>query len=324
MSLRVGLLGTGGIAARHAEAIAEVNGIEFVAAHSRSFETAQAFSARHGGSAYEQLDWMLGEADLDLVIVAIPPGAHNGEVERIAAAGINLLVEKPISLDLGKARAMVEASEKVVAACGFMYRFGGAVERWEALAAAGKTGDVGHFSGSFHSNALHAPWWRDRDMSGGQVVEQLIHIVDLARSSLGMPSSVVARTMNFRHRDVAGYDAEDMSAMIFGYDDGRMAVLHASNFAVPGRWMKGWQIVAESATGIFTDWNNAEIVRTEGDISSEKIAATTNPFAAQLVDLRDAITNRRPPRVPLSDGLATLRMVLAARQSADERREVLL
>ena len=112
--------------------------------------------------------------------------------------------------------------------------------------------------------------------------------------------------------------------MIFGYDDGRMAVLHASNFAVPGRWMKGWQIVAESATGIFTDWNNAEIVRTEGDISSEKIAATTNPFVAQLVDLRDAINNRRRPRVPLSDGLATLRMVLAARQSADERREVLL
>ena len=52
MSLRVGLLGTGGIAARHAEAIAQVDGLELVAAHSRSFETAQAFSARHGGTAY--------------------------------------------------------------------------------------------------------------------------------------------------------------------------------------------------------------------------------------------------------------------------------
>jgi predicted dehydrogenase len=88
--------------------------------------------------------------------------------------------------------------------------------------------------------------------------------------------------------------------------------------------MKGWQIVAETAVGMFSDWNNAEIVLTEGAVSSEKIAATTNPFVAQLIDLRDAIKNRRPPRVPLSDGLATLRMVLAARQSADERREVLL
>lgn len=324
MNLRVGLLGTGGIAVRHAEAIAQVEGLDLVAAHSRNFEAAQAFSAKHGGTAYEQLDWMLGEAELDLVIVAIPPGAHAGEVERIAAAGVNLLVEKPISLDLGKARAMVEASETVVAACGFMYRFGGAVERWDALAAAGKTGIAGHFSGSFHSNALHAPWWRDRDMSGGQVVEQLIHIADVQRSSMGMPTMVVARTMNFHHVHVAEYSSEDMSAMIFGYDDGRMAVLHASNFAVPGRWMKGWQIVAERATGIFADWNNAEIVRTEGDVSSEKIAATTNPFVAQLTDLRDAINHRRPPRVPLADGLATLRMVLAARQAADERREVLL
>ncbi len=322
--MRIGILGTGGIAARHAEAIAQVEGVELVAATGRNFETARVFSARHGGTAYEQLDWMLGEADLDLVIVALPPGAHNGEVEKIATAGVNLLVEKPISLDIGRARAMVEAAAKVTAACGFMYRFGGAVERWRALEAAGKTGRAGHFSGRFHCNALHAPWWRDREMSGGQIVEQLIHIADIQRSTMGVPSSVYARTMNFHHAHIAGYTSEDMSAMIFGYDDGRMAVLHASNFAIPGRWMKSWQIVAERATGIFADWNNAEIVRTGEDISSETVAATTDPFVAQIADLRDAIASRRPPRVPLSDGLATLKMVLAARRSADEKREVAL
>ncbi|OEO33250.1 hypothetical protein VW23_007625 [Devosia insulae DS-56] len=322
--MRVGILGTGGIAARHAAAVAEVEGVELVAATSRSFETAQAFSTRHGGTAYAQLDRMLGEAELDLVIVALPPGAHAGEVEAIATAGVNVLVEKPISLDLGRARAMVAATDKVTAACGFMYRFGGAVERWTALDAAGATGRTGHFSGSFHCNALHAPWWRDREMSGGQMVEQLIHIVDLQRSTMGMPSSVVARSSNFRHTHTPGYSSEDMSAMIFGYDDGRIAVLHASNIAVPGRWMKGWQIVAERATGIFADWNNAEIVRTEGEVASETVAMTSNPFAAQIADLRDAIAERRPPRVPLGDGLATLQLVLAARRAADEKREVSL
>ncbi len=322
--MRVGILGTGGIAARHADAIAAVEGAELVASSSRRLETAEAFSARHGGAAYAQLDRMLGEAELDLVIVALPPGAHDGEVEQIAAAGINVLVEKPIALELGRARAMVDATETVIAACGFMYRFGGAVERWAALDAAGETGRAGHFSGSFHCNALHAPWWRDRDMSGGQMVEQLIHIVDLQRSTMGMPSSVVARSANFGHAGTPGYSSEDMSAMIFGYDDGRMAVLHASNIAVPGRWMKGWQIVAERATGLFADWNTAEIVRTAGEVASERVAATTNPFVAQIADLRDAIANRRPPRVPLSDGLETLQMVLAARRAADERREVAL
>lgn len=321
MSLRVGVLGTGGIAARHAAALQQVEGLELVAAASRNCEAAQAFSATHGGAAYENFDRMLGEAGLDLLIVAMPPGAHAGEVERAAETGVNLLVEKPISLDLGRARAMVEAANgRVIAACGFMYRFGAAVERWDAT----DTGQAVHFSGSFHCNSLHAPWWRERKMSGGQMVEQLIHIADVARSSLGKPSCVYARAMNFHHANVERYDSEDMSAMIFGYDDGRMAVLHASNLAIPGRWMKSWQIVAEKATGIFADWNNAEIVMTEGEVRSEKIAATVDPFVAQLTDLRDAIRDRRPPRVPLSDGLATLEMVLAARRSADEGREVAL
>jgi len=322
--VRIGIVGTGGIAARHADAIAQVDAAELVAATNRTFATAQAFAARHGGTAYERLDRMLGEAELDLVIVALPPGAHHDEVEMVAAAGVNVLVEKPISLDLEAARAMVEATSEVTAACGFMYRFGGAVDHWQRLQATGVTGPVGHFAGSFHCNALHAPWWRSRAISGGQMVEQLIHIVDLARLTLGRPSSVFARAANFRHGDVEGYDSEDMSAMIFGYDDGRMAVLHASNIAVPGRWMKGWQILAQHATGIFADWNNAEIVRLGEDVSSETVAAQINPFAAQIADLRDAIATKRPPRVPLSDGLATLEMVLAARQAADQKREVLL
>lgn len=320
MSLRVGFLGAGGIAARHAGALAKVDGLELVAATSRTLEGAQAFTGRFGGTAYNEFERMLGEAGLDLLVVALPPGAHAGEVEKAAAAGVNLLVEKPISLDLGRAQAMVDASTEVIAACGFMYRFGGAVERWDAM----DTGRAAHFSGSFHCNALHAPWWRSRQMSGGQLVEQLIHIVDLARKSLGKPSTVYARATNFCHRDLPGYDTEDMSAIIFGYDDGRIAALSASNIAIPGRWMKGWQIVAERATGIFTDWNTAELVRTTPEVVSEKVAADTDPFVAQLTDLRDAINGSRAPRVPLADGLATLELVLAARRSADEGREVSL
>jgi predicted dehydrogenase len=121
---------------------------------------------------------------------------------------------------------------------------------------------------------------------------------------------------------VPGYTAEDVSALVLGYDDGRVGVLHASNGAVPGRWMKGWQIVAARATGMFADWNHAEIVHTGGEVHSETIAGTTDPFAAQLADLRDAIAGRRAPRVPLADGLATLRIVLAAQRSAETHAEI--
>jgi predicted dehydrogenase len=325
MTLRIGLLGPGGIGARHAAAIARLaDRMQLVACCGRDADSTAAFAARFGARPYTDFACMLDQSNLDLLIVALPPYAHSGEVEAAARAGIHLLVEKPIALDNDRAAAMVETSRDVVAACGFMYRFGAAVTRWDELAASGKTGIAGHFSGSFHCNALHAPWWRERARSGGQMVEQLIHIADLARHMLGMPQSVYARAANLFHTDVPGYDSEDVSAIILGYHNGRVGVLHASNAAVPGRWAKQWQIIAAGMTGIFTDFNTAELVTTVAEPKFEHIAGTVDPFVAQLADLADAVAHKRRPRVPLSEGADTLRIVLAARQSADTRQEVAL
>jgi len=325
MTLRVGILGPGGVAARHAGAIADLaDRMELVAVCGRDSERSAAFAHQFGGTAYTDFSRMLEKAELDLLIVALPPFAHAGQVERAAAAGVNLLVEKPIALDLDRACSLVEASRNVVAACGFMYRHGAATTRWDEHVARGQTGRPAQFSGFYQCNALHAPWWRDREKSGGQMLEQLIHIVDLMRHWMGMPDSVYARSANLFHKDVPDYTGEDVSAMMFGYPDGRIGVLRANNVAVPGRWAKGWQMVSEGMTGTFTDWNTAELVRTAGEVAVETIAGTESPFVTQLRDVADAIRDGRPPRVPLADGEASLRLTLAARQSADERREILL
>ena len=222
---------------------------------------------------------------------------------------------------MNRAKAMVArcaaASSAPAASC-----TGAAVEAWDA--AAGEAGKPGHFLGQFHCNALHAPWWRDVDKSGGQIAEQLIHVIDLARHALGMPDTVYARAANLFHRDVPGYSAEDVSAIILGYADGRIGVLHASNAAVPGRWTKRWQIVARRMTGVFEDWNSAELFRTDGEVKSRRIAGTRDVFVAQLEDIARAILERRRPAVPLADGAASLRIALAARRSATEQREVAL
>jgi predicted dehydrogenase len=323
MPLRLAILGPGGIAARHAAAAAALpDDLALVAVCGRDAGRTEAFAATHGGRAFTDFAAMLDDASPDLLVVALPPFAHAGQVEAAAARGIHLLVEKPIALDLDRAAGMVAAARPVVAACGFMYRFGAAVERWEQTDA----GRALHFSGAFHCNALHAPWWRSLGSSGGQMVEQLIHLIDLVRHTLGMPETVYARAANLGHRDVPGYTAEDVSAIILGYADGRIGVLHASNVAVPGRWTKQWQIAAERATGSFSDWNTAEITLHAGASGGavERVASARNVFEAQLADLVGAIRGGRPPRVPLSEGLDSLRIALAARQSASERREIVL
>lgn len=324
--LRVGLLGCGGIAKRHATAVAALSDrMELVACCGRDESKVAAFANEFGASPHIDLRHMLDASRLDLVIVALPPYAHTGQVEMIAAAGVHLLVEKPIALDAQRADAMVEAARSagLVAACGFMYRFGDAVVRWDQARAAGETGRVGLFVGQFHCNALHADWWRERAKSGGQMVEQLIHIVDLARHQLGQPQTVYARAANFFHRGVTGYDSDDVSAVVLGYDDGRVAVLNATNGAIPGRWDKLWQIVSERMTGRFTGWNAAELTHTD-EVRTENIDTQTDVFVAQLADVCAAIQEQRPPRVPLSDGASTLRIVLAAWDSVKTGREIRL
>jgi predicted dehydrogenase len=295
---------------------------ELVAGCDRELPRAVQLSEKHGGRAYSDFDRMLDEGRLDLLIVTLPPNIRDGHAEKAAALGVNLLVEKPIALDLGKAEAIVNAAERarVIAANGFMYRFGDAVTRWKES----DTGKPGLFAGSYHCNALHADWWRKKECSGGQLVEQVIHLVDLVRVFMGEPDTVYARTANLFHKSTPGYDIEDVSAILFGWDDGRIATINASNVAVPGTWRKDWCVFAEKMTGRFTGWNDAELIRTAGEASRETVAGRTDPFVAQLADLAAAIREHRQPRVTLRDGMETLKLTLAAHRSATEHRELRL
>lgn len=321
--LRVALLGCGGIAARHAGAVATLSGeMELVAGCGRDLGRTESFMAEHGGNAFVDLDRMIDAARPDLIVATLPPYCRGGEIERAATAGVHLLVEKPIALDQAAADAMVTAVERagVVAAIGFMYRFGDAIRRWRAL----ETGPVGLYAGAYHCNALHAHWWRERALSGGQMLEQVIHQIDLIRHLVGEPDSVVARFANLFHQDVPGYDVEDVSAILFGWDDGRIATLNASNIAVPGVWHKEWAIYAEAMTGRFASWNDAVLTPTCAEAASETIVGTSDPFVVQLADIAAAIRERRAPAIPLREGAATLRLALAARRAAETREDVRL
>jgi predicted dehydrogenase len=319
--LRVALLGCGGIGKRHADAVLALPDVmELVSGCGRDMERTQVFMAHYAASAYVDLDRMIDDAKPDLIIATLPPYARNGEIEHIASRGIHLIVEKPIALDQLAADKMVTAVEQsgVVAAIGFMYRFGDAIRQWHSA----DTGPVGLYAGTYHCNALHADWWRSEAKSGGQILEQVIHQIDLIRHVMGEPDSVYARRARLFHAAVPDYDVEDVSAIIFGWDDGRIATLNASNIATPGLWYKDWNLFAERMTGRFSGWNDAVFTPTVAAASSKTVAGDTDPFVAQLADVAAAIIERRTPYIPLSEGAASLRLALAARQSADERREI--
>lgn len=328
--LRAAILGCGDFAHKHAQIAGRLpDDLELVAFSDRNLHKAESFAAQYGreARAFSDHHQMMDSVDLDLLIVVLPPYGHTDEVAQAAERGIHLLIEKPIALTSQQAWKMVAAAEAagIKSQVGFMYRFGAAVEALRARLDDGSAGPVGLISARYFCNSLHASWWRDRSRSGGQLLEQVIHLFDLLRFFGGEVESVYSRQNNLFHRDVPGYTVEDVSATVAGFASGALGVVYATNNAVPGRWINDYRVVTQRLTADFGDANHAVFTLTGGEtVETVTIASDRDFRQRQLEDLLQAIRDDGETRTPLREGAKSLELVLAATRAAEERCEVLL
>ena len=214
--IRVAILGAGFMGQQHSQRLAATDGVEIVSICARPIEGADELAAGlacDGIATYDDFDAMLDAGGFDALYVCIPPFAHNGEVERAAARGIHLFLEKPLALTLDRAESMVAAAEAagVVTQVGYHMRFGKSVQRMKALLDSGQAGRPTQFQARYWTNMDGNSWWRFRDRSGGQLCEQVIHLYDLAMSFLGEPQRAGGYVANLCHRQREDYTIEDTS-----------------------------------------------------------------------------------------------------------------
>lgn len=326
--LRAGILGCGNFAHVHAKiAQALPEAVQLAAFCYPTEAKAQTFADQYapGALIFSDHHAMFDRAKLDLVIIVMPPFAHTDEVHRAAEHGIHVLIEKPIALSSDHAWSMVEAAEtaRIKTQVGFMFRFGEAIEQFKALQAAGKTGAVGLMTARYFCNSLHADWWRMRDKSGGQVVEQVIHMFDLLRYLMGDPVTVYSRQENVFHQDTPNYTIEDVSATLTSFANGGIGVIYATNNAIPGKWINDYRVVAHRLTADFTNANNAVFTHTDQPENPVTLIASDKDYRrALMLDLLTAIRTDGETRIPIREGAKSLDLVLAARQSAETHTEV--
>lgn len=329
--IRAAILGTGSFAHKHAQILASLPGeVELAAFCNRTLDKAQAYAAQYtGGKApvFSDHNQMLAQVPLDLLVICLPPFAHTDAVEQAAARGVHVFIEKPIALTSEKAWQMVEASERagIHTQVGFMFRFGAAVEQMKALLASGQAGAPGLMSARYFCNSLHSAWWRQRHLSGGQLVEQVIHMVDLMRYLMGEPAGVFSRQENLFHRGVPDYTVEDVSATLVHFAGGALGVIYASNAAIPGQWSSDYRLVTQNITAAFADANHASLTFTAlPGTPTQEIAADDDLYRKQMLDLLHAIRAGGSTRTPMREGARSLDLALAAVRSAQEGREVAL
>jgi len=326
--LRTAIIGCGHFAKRHAAILSALPDISLVGFCDQELERAANFNQGYAGgkaAIYSDFPQMYDDLDLDLVYICLPPYAHSNEVELACQHEVHFLIEKPIALTLGKAVEMADRvrESKVKTQVGFMYRFGEAVSQLKMRLQAMEINRSGFFTARYACNSLHSWWWRDREKSGGQLVEQVIHLFDMARYFLGEPVQVYSVQDNLFHRDVEDYTVEDASATVIRFASGGMAVISANNGAIPNRWEYDWRLVMQGVTADFSNANQAVFHHTDRTYpATTTIAAESDLYQAETLDLIASIREDRSPAVPIEEGVLSLNLVLAAASAAQQNLPV--
>ena len=218
MTLAVGLVGAGRMGALHLKKVSSLPEVRVAGVCDLDERRAADFCRLYGGKAYTNLGTMLDAEDLDVLYVCNPVQAHAEATKLATEKGINLFIEKPLTLDLREGREMVEAVEKagVLCAVGYQYRYQQVLEKiHDALL----TEPISLVHGYWYWTVPPVAATRSKEVSGGPIVDQLTHLIDLGRLFAGEVERVSAEyTLNTRKDE--DFDNWDGSSVILRFESG--------------------------------------------------------------------------------------------------------
>ncbi|RLP94894.1 gfo/Idh/MocA family oxidoreductase [Micromonospora sp. BL4] len=307
---RVGLIGAGGVAQRHARVLAGFDDVELVGVTDVAPEAASALVAQHGGRACADVAELLA-AGPDAVYVCVPPFAHGPAEEAVIDAGVPMFVEKPVAVDLVTAERIADliARRGLRTAVGHHWRYLSVLDQAREL-----LGDrpVRMVSGSWLDKVPPVAWWSRRDRSGGPVVEQAAHVLDLMRALVGEVTEVTAYG-NGTPPPVDGADIDSVTTATLRFAGGAVGTLSAA-CVLGWKHRAGLEILADGlALSISED---GLLIR---DADGER-HVPADPEAARVAVDRAFIDAVRgvgdDVRVPYAEALGTQRLALAVADSA--------
>jgi predicted dehydrogenase len=201
MTIKLGIIGTGGMAGEQAKHFKKIPGVELASCFDVVDGRAAAFAEKHGvargaGSLEELL------AEVDAVTVVTPDRAHHQNAIEVLAARKHLLCEKPLTITLKESREVVAAYKKarkkgVIGMVNFSYRRSAALQKAIEIVSAGGLGEVRLAHGFYLQSWLAAPiwghwteerWlWRIQKAAGSEGVlgDVGCHLLDMATSVTG-------------------------------------------------------------------------------------------------------------------------------------------
>ena len=225
--VRWGILSTGRIARRFAEAIKTMEDAELIAVGSRQMDKAQAFASEYGiPHAHSSYESLAADPDVDAIYVSTPHPMHKENSIACLNAGKAVLCEKPFTINAAEAGAVIDtARAKGVFLMEAMWtRFLPGLAKVRELITAGAIGQPRMLSADFGFRAAFDPTSRlfDPHLGGGSLLDVGVYCVSLASMVFGRP----ARVAGLATLGATGVD--EQAAWVLGYENGELALLSSA------------------------------------------------------------------------------------------------
>ncbi|MFS0661730.1 Gfo/Idh/MocA family oxidoreductase [Niallia alba] len=310
--VRVGVIGVGGIGSVHLENIALNEQAEIVAVCDISEDQAIFVGKKYHVPSYTDVDKMLEENTIDALFICVPPFAHGNIEEKAAAKGIHLMVEKPVGLDLETVKKKYEVikGSGIICATGYCLRYLDTIAKAKEFL---QDKEIAMVNGYYLTKFVPIPWYRERSKSGGQLVEQATHTLDLIRYLTGDMDKIYANMNLLVTKDIPNIDIPDVTSVNFTLKNGAVGHLSCS-FIQPDHRM-GIEILGKDFR-VAVDGSNVTIT---DNYSTVIYRPTMNYYVAQDHAFIKAIVTNQPNLILSSyeNGVQTLTATLAANKSQE-------
>lgn len=324
INLGVGVLGVGEMGRRHAENVrrlvpqARLIAVADVAA-ARARQVAAELEIEH---SFASLEDMLEHREIDCVLIATPDTFHAQAVRTAAAAGKNILCEKPLATNLADAQAALDAVKKagVRLQVGFMRRYdpgyAAAMKRIEAgeigepvvFKSIGRDKDAppiaayqSQLNGMlFYNNTIHdfdLARWLMRD----EVSEVQAYATVAIRPEVAQYGDIVAGVVNLKYRCGAIGNIESYVQAVYGYDV-RTEIVGSKGSIFVGS-------LRQTSVTFLTANGGTQV------LAGHYLSKFADAYVSEVRDFVQNMLNDRPPRVSGEDGLKALEIAVAAENS---------
>ena len=321
-----GLVGCGVIGETFAAALGGLAEARLVAVHDLEERKGEEFAAQHATKSAGSLDELLGHSGVEVVCVCVPSGLHAEVGLAAVRAGKHVVVEKPIDVNLGAARRLIDAAAQAGVSLNVIsqQRYNAGVRRAKLLLDEGRLGEPLFIQ-------ARVPWYRAQAYydsakwrgtwaldGGGAFMNQGVHYADLLCWLFGPPEVIAAHCANLAH-DI---EVEDLALALLRFEGEALGTLVASTVSFPGfpavLSVNGTEGSLELVDGalVALDLKDGDATGALGDGGG---LTMPDGHRAQLADVIGALREGRPAPVGGEDGYRALKLVLDVYKSAGWR-----